>query len=1141
MKPANSRRKAVPRSTVPVCSRGNAPEADQPEALRDSGSPYRMLFELNPCPMYIIDERTLAFLDVNEAALRLYGHSREAFLGLTVKDIRLPEDVPAVVATIRRQYRQRRDNLSPTGSPREGAPVFVGEWPYVKRDGSRFDAAVTVSFIHFAGRDARLVLVNDISARKNTEIALRDSQARYRTLFDQAADAILVFDPETLAILDFNDEACRHLGYSRKAFAKRKISDFELIESAAEIKRRVRSLTTERVEVFETKQRARNGAVLDIEVRTKALYMGGKRLIHGVWRDITARKQAEAALQHRLAAEHLLATVSTTLVNVSAANMDATVNEVLAAVGHLMVADRCYLFQVAADLSVAGNTHEWCASGIRAQICDLQNLPSATFQWMLARLRDGEPLSIPHVADIPPEAEAERQLMERGQVQSLMLVPIRHSGQLTGFIGCDAVRGERYWADTDVRLLRIVGELFAAAQIRCRTEEALLNAAREWRVTFDGVADAVFVLDAEQRILRSNTAAAALFGKSIKTMVGHHCWEIVHGTRQPIPDCPVTRMKRTRKRESMELAMGGHWFEVVVDPLIDPNGELRGAVHTVSDITARKQAEEALRNMAAELERRVSERTAALQESETRLTFALQSSHLGAWELDLLDLTAQRTPLHDRIFGYETLLPSWTYEMFLAHVLPEDRPTVDRRFRQAIATQSEWNFECRIRRADGEVRWIWAAGGHGGNPAAKPAKMSGIVQDITERKQGEVALIRTDRALRVVTHGDRALLRATGEQELLNEACRIAVEVGGYRMAWVGYAEPDARKSIRPMAQVGITKDSLSRLPLTWADTKFGRGPAGVAIRTGQPCVYRYVSRTPPFAPWKKEALERGCAAALALPLVVPQGCLGQLTICSAEPDQFDDAEIQLLQQLANDLSSGIMALRGRVEREELERQVLDISEREQRRLGQDLHDGVGQSVIAIGYLISAVQHTLVNKSAPEAAELERVKRLVWKTVDEVRDMARGLFPAELRNGGIADALRGLAQHTQDVYGMDCRFTGRTAITLADANMASQVYRIAQEAVNNAAKHSKSKKIRIGLSRRRGSTILTVRDAGVGLASTAGGASGMGQRIMKYRADMIGAMLNIASARGKGTTVICVLPPSRSLKEVTRESQHTIP
>ncbi len=130
----------------------------------------------------------------------------------------------------------------------------------------------------------------------------------------------------------------------------------------------------------------------------------------------------------------------------------------------------------------------------------------------------------------------------------------------------------------------------------------------------------------------------------------------------------------------------------------------------------------------------------ALRESEERLDFALRMSQIGAWQLDLADHSAHRTPLHDRIFGYEALLPEWSYEKFLEHVLAEDRAEVERRFQAAIASQSDWNFECRIRRADGEVRWIWAAGGHGLNAVTQTPRLSGIVQDITGRKRTEEQL-----------------------------------------------------------------------------------------------------------------------------------------------------------------------------------------------------------------------------------------------------------------------------------------------------------------------------------------------------------------------------------------------------------------
>jgi protein-histidine pros-kinase len=126
-----------------------------------------------------------------------------------------------------------------------------------------------------------------------------------------------------------------------------------------------------------------------------------------------------------------------------------------------------------------------------------------------------------------------------------------------------------------------------------------------------------------------------------------------------------------------------------------------------------------------------------LRTSEARLNFAMQASHTGAWELSLSDHKCARTLTHDRIFGYPRLLPLWTYEMFLDHVLLEDRPKVDGSFREAIASRGNWNFECRIRRNDGEIRWIWGAGGHERDAEGKAVRMAGVIQDITERKEIE--------------------------------------------------------------------------------------------------------------------------------------------------------------------------------------------------------------------------------------------------------------------------------------------------------------------------------------------------------------------------------------------------------------------
>lgn len=179
-----------------------------------------------------------------------------------------------------------------------------------------------------------------------------------------------------------------------------------------------------------------------------------------------------------------------------------------------------------------------------------------------------------------------------------------------------------------------------------------------------------------------------------------------------------------------------------------------------------------------------------------------------------------------------------------------------------------------------------------------------------------------NRALRTLSGCNRALLRAEDEGFLFQEICRVVVEEGGYRMAWVGRAEQDEGQTVTPVAHVGLDEAYVESLKITWADRERGRGTTGTTIRTGTPTITRNILTDPRLSPWRESAITHGIASVLSLPLRVEGQVFGALAICAKEPDAFGERELELLSEAADDLAFGLQALRGKARRRQAEQQV---------------------------------------------------------------------------------------------------------------------------------------------------------------------------------------------------------------------------
>ena len=223
-------------------------------------------------------------------------------------------------------------------------------------------------------------------------------------------------------------------------------------------------------------------------------------------------------------------------------------------------------------------------------------------------------------------------------------------------------------------------------------------------------------------------------------------------------------------------------------------------------------------------------------------------------------------------------------------------------------------------------------------------------------------------------------------------------------------------------------------------------------------------------------------------------------------------------------------AIRDITERKRLEKTILEISAREQRRIGQDLHDGLGQHLTGIAFMSKVQEQKLAEKNLPEATDAAKIVNLVNDAIHKTRELARGLLPVVSDAQGLMSALQQWAGEVEDLFAVSCRFHCFTPVLIHDDTVATHLYYIAREAVNNAIKHGHARQIVIRLAADQHQGALTIQDDGYGIGSIVPGNKGMGLHLMNYRARMVGGSLEVQSVPTGGTIVTClfpILPPDR--------------
>ena len=436
-------------------------------------------------------------------------------------------------------------------------------------------------------------------------------------------------------------------------------------------------------------------------------------------------------------------------------------------------------------------------------------------------------------------------------------------------------------------------------------------------------------------------------------------------------------------------------------------------------------------------------------------------------------------------------------------VHPEDWPRFLETYTRAFEVHRPFELEFRLRRHDGEYRWML---NHGVPRFAGADPFNGYIGssvDITDRRQAEemVRRARNQLALRVVER--------TAELGQANEALRA--ESAQHQQAEVARAQL--------AAIVESSFDAIVGEDLEGRITSWNRAAERIFGYTAAEMLGRSFATLLPESRRKHYRKVRG--RLMLGELVEPfetighQKTGGRLEISlTVSPVKDAAGEVVGTSTSARDISR----------QKSLETQVVQISEREQQRIARDLHEGLGQQLAGISCLSNALKGELAARGAAEAEAAAKISSLLDTTVAQSRNLAQGLQPVAPEPAGLMSVLADLAARVTGVFRVACQFNCPRPVLLDDNAMATHLYRIAQEAVTNAVRHGRARRIEIDLSSTPAQITLAVRNDGVQFQKKPGARHGMGLGIMKYRADKLSGTLVVQSGTHRGTEVICSVP-----------------
>jgi len=648
-------------------------------------------------------------------------------------------------------------------------------------------------------------------------------------------------------------------------------------------------------------------------------------------------------------------------------------------------------------------------------------------------------------------------------------------------------------SSTTLALMKDGASLYQTAIVdlteRKRFEEKIQRSQERYRTLFDLVPVAVYTCNADGIIQEYNRRAVELWGGELgqngekPRFCGSYKIYYPDGRPMPHEECPMARALRGEKLTPKDLEIvverpDGERRDVIPAPrvLTDEHGKIAGAVNCLFDITERKRAE-----------------TAAM-----RLAAVVQSSHDAVAAKNLNGIITDWNQSAERIFGYK---PKEIIGKSILTLIPKDRQSEEQEIlRKARRGESLDHYETLRRRKDGKVIDVSLTISPIKGPKGEIVGVSKIARDITKQKQTERRLAEQARLLDLTT--DAIFIRDMRDR--ITFWNRGAKELYGYS------AEEALGKVARELLCTEFP-DLIERIRKKLVRDHRWSGELVHQRKDGKKVVV--MSR------WSLDRDERG----------KPMSILETNTDITArkraelELQKSKDALEQVVEQRTKELRVTNVELKSEIEqRKGLEGEILSVSDREQQRLGQELHDGLCQHLTAVAFMARSVALRLNHHRVIEVGDIEKIAELVNEAAADTRNLSRALHRLDVDAAGFVTALEDLVD--REIWRIPCRLEVKPSFHIDDDAVAAQLYRIAREAVINANKHAAAREIAIKLERSPRGMVLRVIDDGIGFSNGSTLKPGLGLHIMDYRARMFGGRLEIDSPKRGGTAISCYLP-----------------